>query len=74
VPVAEVFEAAAEAAIDRKDAVRLIDELKRKGDLYEPKHGYVSWVGGEPRPGRKAADSDRPSDRDYRQDHWPAGR
>jgi len=64
---------ATEAGIDRKDAVRLTDELKRKGDLYEPKHGYISRVGGEPRPGRKAAGRQAPSDGDYHQDHWPAG-
>jgi len=72
--IAEEKDADAEAGIDRKDAERLIGELKRKGDLYEPKFGYLSWVGAEPRPARKASDSDREGDADYRQDHWPAGR
>lgn len=73
VPVEEVYEKAAEAGIDRKDAERLVGELRRKGDIYEPKHGYLSWVGAEPRPARKAPDGDGEAGGDWRQDHWPAG-
>jgi len=42
VPVDEILERAQEQGIDAKDANRLISEMKRKGDLYEPKFGYLS--------------------------------
>lgn len=42
VPVDEILEKAQEQGIDAKDANRLISEMKRKGDLYEPKFGYLS--------------------------------
>lgn len=42
VPITEILEKAKEQGIDHKDANRLISEMKRKGDLYEPKLGYLS--------------------------------
>ncbi len=42
VPMKEILEEAQERGIDQKDANRLLKEMKRKGDLYEPKLGYIS--------------------------------
>jgi replicative DNA helicase Mcm len=42
VPVTEILEAAAERGIDQKDANKLLAEMKRKGEVYEPKLGYLS--------------------------------
>jgi len=42
VPISEILERAQEQGIDQKDANRLLNEMKRKGDLYEPKLGYLS--------------------------------
>ncbi len=42
VPMKEILEEAQEKGIDQKDANRLLKEMKRKGELYEPKLGYIS--------------------------------
>ncbi len=44
VPISEVLEKAEEKGIDQKDANRLIAEMRRKGDIYEPRLGYLSTV------------------------------
>jgi replicative DNA helicase Mcm len=44
VPISEVLEKAEEKGIDQKDANRLIAEMRRKGDVYEPRLGYLSTV------------------------------
>jgi replicative DNA helicase Mcm len=45
-PIGEILEMAQEKGIDQKDANRLIGEMKRKGEVYEPKLGYLSSLRG----------------------------
>jgi replicative DNA helicase Mcm len=45
VPITEILEAAEERGIDQKDANKLLAEMKRKGEVYEPKLGYLSSLG-----------------------------
>ena len=42
VPVKEILEKAQEKGIDPKDANRLLNEMKRRGEIYEPRLGYLS--------------------------------
>ncbi len=42
VPISEILEKAQEQGIDQKDANRLLNEMRRKGEVYEPKLGYIS--------------------------------
>ncbi len=37
----EVLKRATEHGVDEQDAVKIIDELKTKGELYSPKAGFV---------------------------------
>ena len=71
-PIDEVYEKAQAAGIDRKDAEKLTQEMKRKGDLYEPKFGYLSMEHLDTRPARKAADRTE-GEAGYCRDQWPAG-
>ncbi len=42
VPVKEILEKAQEKGIDPKDANRLLNEMKHRGEIYEPRLGYLS--------------------------------
>ncbi len=42
VPITELLEKAQDQGIEPKDANRFLSEMKRKGELYEPKLGYLS--------------------------------
>jgi len=46
VPISEILEMAEQRGIDQKDANKLLKEMKRKGEVYEPKLGYLSSLGG----------------------------
>jgi len=39
--LADILDAAKERSIDRFEAERVIDELKKKGEVYEPRHGKI---------------------------------
>ncbi len=43
--IEQVIAAAASYDIDEREARRIIDQLKSKGDLYEKEHGHVKLVG-----------------------------
>jgi len=85
-PKEEIIEEAVARGIERKDAIRVLKEMgskvwyePRHGFValgskvwYEPRHGFVALV-DEPRPPRKASETDREGEADYREGHWPAG-
>ncbi|MFH1221661.1 MAG: minichromosome maintenance protein MCM [Candidatus Micrarchaeota archaeon] len=43
----KVLEEAEKAGVDRPTAERIVQELLRKGDIYEKEHGYIKMVGGK---------------------------
>jgi replicative DNA helicase Mcm len=44
VPISEIIRAASERKIDEETTKKIIDEFLRKGDLYEPRPGYVKYI------------------------------
>jgi len=44
-PMQDVVDNAVEAGIDVQKAREILDALKSKGDIFEPKHGYIQKVG-----------------------------
>jgi replicative DNA helicase Mcm len=44
IPIEEITKLAKERGIDESQADELIERLKREGDLFEPRHGFVSRV------------------------------
>ncbi|MCP3686256.1 MAG: minichromosome maintenance protein MCM [bacterium] len=44
VPIDDILRAASEKGINESEVEEVIDRLKRSGDLYEPRHGFVSRI------------------------------
>jgi DNA replicative helicase MCM subunit Mcm2 (Cdc46/Mcm family) len=72
-PIAEILEKAGEMGISEKDANRLIAEMQRKGEICEPRTGYLATVGrGGSRSARRDGGGDGGGDDDsYEPRSWP---
>ncbi|MFH8120231.1 MAG: minichromosome maintenance protein MCM, partial [Candidatus Aenigmatarchaeota archaeon] len=44
VPVSEVVKVAVERQMEEETVRKIIEELLRKGDIYEPKQGYIKYI------------------------------
>ena len=45
IPIMDVLERVEEEGIDRTRAEEILEELKKKGDIFEPKPGVIQRVG-----------------------------
>lgn len=45
IPISDLMEKAEEEGIDKTKAEEILEELKKKGDIFEPKPGFVQKVG-----------------------------
>ncbi|MEK6857418.1 MAG: hypothetical protein AABX39_02405, partial [Nanoarchaeota archaeon] len=44
IPLEDVIKSASEKGMDEAEVEEMIQKLKRAGDIYEPKHGFVSKI------------------------------
>lgn len=44
IPIEEIMRLATEKGMDESDVESAIDKLKRSGDLFEPRHGFISRI------------------------------